>query len=594
MPFRFNFPRRKSPLADITLDHVLSGDTCEPISLSDFETYLEHKEYSIENLHFVSWYQNYRRKFFALCSDLQSLSPPPSLGSQKEHDTIPSPNPARTEQRIEASYRHFESALLATEPKNTSRVVPTLPLSHPQSPTFSTHSESSNNAFKSQPSSPLLIHASVNVGPASTYTLNPSSRTEQPFRHECERVVQTFVRTGGSKEIVVDGRIRDMVIRDLTWTTHPDIFLPIYEQAYDTLSTVSLPHFLKLSSTNVNPPKAMFWLRVGMLNLTIALVVSIATILSIDDYTLRKKVSGGWNSGGESRLAKARAWRLFAVPCATLGGMQFWSAYKGFCSDVWGRGRTQLRPWELDLIKFDGTFDEDPNLATDIELARSDSKHSLSGGLNMDKTSSNSSTSSSSGPNTISSAKGLSHDVRIHEADRASLTSHSWSKKEMSTTRIPPPRIDTDFEAEIARLATLFTIDHDEAPWSENVPVDHVPSQESLAREPTSLGLLPRASRPHSSLQVIAPFSQPPPSPRPQSPSDSASAPNGISSQDSPPYMDRFGEGKAIPMFGPERIVLDKRIAAVHRQTLVEMLWIGLVWGTVFTAGVLAIPGRRW
>lgn len=93
---------------------------------------------------------------------------------------------------------------------------------------------------------------------------------------------------------------------------------------------MSLPHFFTLSSTNVNRPKAFFWLGVGILNLTIAIVVSLATILSIDDYTLRKPVTGGWDSGGESRLAKARAWRLFAVPCATLGGMQFWSFYQGY------------------------------------------------------------------------------------------------------------------------------------------------------------------------------------------------------------------------------------------------------------------------
>ena len=30
-------------LSEITLDHILSGETCEPISLADFEAYLTYK-----------------------------------------------------------------------------------------------------------------------------------------------------------------------------------------------------------------------------------------------------------------------------------------------------------------------------------------------------------------------------------------------------------------------------------------------------------------------------------------------------------------------------------------------------------------------
>ena len=41
------FPRvrlRLAPqLSSITLDNILSGDTCEPISLTDFEAYLTYK-----------------------------------------------------------------------------------------------------------------------------------------------------------------------------------------------------------------------------------------------------------------------------------------------------------------------------------------------------------------------------------------------------------------------------------------------------------------------------------------------------------------------------------------------------------------------
>ena len=169
-------------------------------------------------MHFVSWYQNYRRKFFALSEELQSLSPSPALASSSELDAIPSPNPVKTEERLEVSHRNFQSIVLATQPNNVSQV--------PHSPTVSVNTASSHNVtlpFKSQPNSPLLSDTFPSMALINATAPDLPIRAEQPFRHECERVAQTFAKAGGSKEIVVDSQIRDMVLRDLTWTTHPDI-----------------------------------------------------------------------------------------------------------------------------------------------------------------------------------------------------------------------------------------------------------------------------------------------------------------------------------------------------------------------------------
>ncbi|CAL1700094.1 unnamed protein product [Somion occarium] len=559
MPFTWRFGKRVSPLDSVTLDHVISGDTCAPISLPDFEAYLAHKEYSIENLHFLSWYQNYRRKFFNLPQHLQALSPPPSSVSQKDHDAVPCPSPVKTEMRLESSKRNFESFTLAAGPDGMLAAG-----ASPISPTFSTYSASSSNNISSPLASPTKFQSSQPDSTISSPTLsstllassagfesvNGVRKETQPFRHECMCVVQTFVKAASSKEIMVDGRIRDMVIRDLTWSTHPDIFLPIYEQAYDTLAAVSLPHFLTLSATNVNRPKAFFWLSVGTLNLTIALLISLATILSIDDYTLRKRVTGGWDSGGESRLAKARAWRLFAVPFATLGGMQFYSAYKGFCSDVWGRGRTQLRPWELDLVEFDGTFDD--NVSFPEKMPDPEKGMNVVG---MDKTRS-------------SSSSGFAN--RKSEDKVFPKVSGESTPKRTSIKRIPPPRIDTGLAEEMNPRRRKEVWEKD-ASVAVNVQGMTLPSTVDLG----------------------PPFDCPLP----------AQDPVQGSAQDHsfPPLTDpqsthgsHFGDGKKIPMFGPERVVLDKRIAAVHRQVLVDMLWIGLVWGCLFTVLLLGVPGRRW
>ncbi|KAG5718554.1 hypothetical protein E4T56_gene12759, partial [Termitomyces sp. T112] len=51
---RFNF---EPHLSDVTLASILTGNTCAPISLSDFEKYLTFVEYSVENLQFLVWFQ---------------------------------------------------------------------------------------------------------------------------------------------------------------------------------------------------------------------------------------------------------------------------------------------------------------------------------------------------------------------------------------------------------------------------------------------------------------------------------------------------------------------------------------------------------
>lgn len=46
-------------------------------------------------------------------------------------------------------------------------------------------------------------------------------------------------------------------------------------------------------------------------------------------------------------------------------------------------------------------------------------------------------------------------------------------------------------------------------------------------------------------------------------------------------------------VFGPERVVLDPRIKAVHRRVMRDILVVGFVWGVVLTVVVLALPHRH-
>jgi len=80
---------------------------------------------------------------------------------------------------------------------------------------------------------------------------------------------------------------------------------------------------------------------VGTLDIIIATVVAVLTIYYKPAFTIS-------STGSLLQLPWARAWRLFSILPASLGGAQVYSAWRGFCSEVYGRGDTQLKTWELE------------------------------------------------------------------------------------------------------------------------------------------------------------------------------------------------------------------------------------------------------
>lgn len=322
-------------LRDIRLANVLSGNTCTPIGLPDFEAYLAFVEYSLENLHFVVWYQDYRRRFFSLPESEQQYSP----GSASTEFPFSTPSHARTEHSIKAAERR------ATAPSSTtsndkvsfssysSCEALKCTLSRVEThPALAMPERSASAASQSIPLSAVLSKSSQCR--AESLCVNTEM---QPLRGETSKAVATFLRPGSSKELTLDSRMRDAVIADLTWNTHPDVLLPIYEEIYSSLETVSLPRFLAYASTNINLPRQIFWYVVGLTDFLAGLALAIILITTIP-------VPPQAN----------RAWRLFAVPLTALGAMQMYSAWRGFCSNIWRRGNMQVRPWELERGGGDG------------------------------------------------------------------------------------------------------------------------------------------------------------------------------------------------------------------------------------------------
>lgn len=59
------------------LVHVLSGTTCQPVSLQDFRFYLQYKEHTAENLDIYFWFIGYRNRFNAMSVEEKIKSPSP-------------------------------------------------------------------------------------------------------------------------------------------------------------------------------------------------------------------------------------------------------------------------------------------------------------------------------------------------------------------------------------------------------------------------------------------------------------------------------------------------------------------------------------
>jgi len=102
------------------------------------------------------------------------------------------------------------------------------------------------------------------------------------------------------------------------------------KKIYNMLEATTLPRFLAFASTNINLPKQIFWYSLGCFNITISIVIAVALILTVP-----------------TPPQSNRAWRLFSAVFAACGSGEIYSAWRGFCSQIWRRGNMQLHVWEL-------------------------------------------------------------------------------------------------------------------------------------------------------------------------------------------------------------------------------------------------------
>ncbi|EMD40355.1 hypothetical protein CERSUDRAFT_91071 [Gelatoporia subvermispora B] len=486
----------KNQLSSVTLANVLSGDTCPPISLGDFEGYLAHQEYSIENLHFIVWFQDYRRRFFALPPEDQALSPGPTEFS------FSTPSPARTAAVIAESKQH--AAVLRHKASTTSSAVllfsggPNPPPPSPTTPASSSSGTFTSAVSDASTASTHSAHEDVERG-GPPPALRPHA---QPLRAECTRAVATFFAPSAPEELTLDSALRDAIIRDLTWNTHPNVFQPVYEEIYHSVESVSLPRFLAAAAVNINLPKQLYWYGVGLTYFLFGAVVAIVLITCLP------------GSGPASRC-----WRLCAVPFASLGWMSMYSGWRGFCTEVWSRGNTQLRVWELREL--------DTEAAAHWDRVLDDAASTASPALPV--------------------------LPEAHEPDGAQPNVGAIAP--FAEPALPDflSHPDCDIDISDAFAANGEILEEPKLPADPPAP----PISAELTAQPAA-----------------AIF--------PPGPPDASN-----------PTPEEEEQYRRPPVFGPERVVRDPRIQALHRQVGLDMWWVGFWFNLAFVPLVLAVPGLR-
>ncbi|GJE87465.1 regulator of G protein signalling domain-containing protein [Phanerochaete sordida] len=551
LTFRRPRIRLSAPLSTLSLDDVLSGDTCAPISLPDFDAYLAHREHSAENLRFVVWYQSYRRRFFALPPAQQRRSPGPRAFS------FALPSPARTAQHAS---------------RVSSRATHDLPSTHAST-------ASASPTLSRTPSAPL---------PARAYV--PAPPEQQPLRAECTLVAATFLVPGAPCELTLPALVLSAILRDLACNTHPDVFLPAYEHAYDALLSTSLPRFLASAEENMNWEKKLYWWLYGALTSAVGWGIVIGCLFI--DY---------WSDKTEGRR---RAWRLLGVPFLTLGAMQMYAAYRGFCTQVWGRGNMQLRPWELYAPPSPPPSPSPPTTGSEKKSRRV----SLSSVGSLRK-----------GAELVE----LFECPAVPPAVREDQREYERDSQPGSDPPYPPhlaPASAPNFQPDVQpNVQPGHPSDSDHRP--RDPAHDPGPAILELQRTPPRPPALPPLVAdgyrdawdapsptlgPRSPLSPTSPTSptspsapslpHPPPSPHsPRKPSiwRKMRRSKDVEAADAPYAVRAPGLGARARVFGPERVVLDPRIRRAHRRVLRDILSFGALAGTVLAVVVLALPHAR-
>lgn len=229
------------------MSDIVQGRTCVPISLHEFRLYLKYQEHSLENLDFYLWFQDYKRRWDQLPLDAKLLSPPPQekpsyvgyvlSSSVKQYNTdhiesgdsgLIGAHGEAGDTVEESSIRHSNTSVGATDSKH-----------------YDANSTLTSSTYAGH------YHDMKNVPSHNSYYQGTDPKS-QPFRAEIEQVLKTFFSETSEKELNIDGYIRQYVLNNIRYTTHPEVFEPVRDKVYETIERSSMRNFMNHALQNID------------------------------------------------------------------------------------------------------------------------------------------------------------------------------------------------------------------------------------------------------------------------------------------------------------------------------------------------------
>lgn len=244
---------RAATLDQLTLAHILNGETCPPIGFEDFAAFVTHKEFTTENLLFVVWFRSYQHRYNGLPRKEREGIPIPStrlgdrytpfayLDKEVDGSTIRpreslsgglkveiQAEPSSSGMGESSRTRHYKDGEFAPCVGNSCDCGD--PSSH-------SGSSPSKRSFLSRRKTKVYDAEQPHPGPSKTGPIIRSSAlhprlpppgtkmlgpAEQPMREEAERAFATFLRKGGSRELGISDELRVFARDTLKRSTAPE------------------------------------------------------------------------------------------------------------------------------------------------------------------------------------------------------------------------------------------------------------------------------------------------------------------------------------------------------------------------------------
>ncbi|ESZ94790.1 hypothetical protein SBOR_4809 [Sclerotinia borealis F-4128] len=297
----------------LSVDNIINGSTCPPMTVREFMNYLEYIEHAPENLQFFLWFRDYTLRF-EKSKPSNPFSTPPTTATSERKDF--------------ASEYHNDSAVRFCDGVDDERPINQIKSIMNSPPQFiapwETDFDKEGSSLMEVPSS---AQDSYRVVAEQTFIRSGVKIPDinLPHRDEIDRIIAIYIADNGSRQLNLSSRQRIGLLERLSTTTHPTAFQPIVETVEYSLRNQAHPNFIRWSISNSNKPRQMFAKGLGATLIIFGFFYAILATLS----------------------NMSRGWRAFSAVFWVMGISTLYAAFRGMCIVLHGLHHRHLRPWEL-------------------------------------------------------------------------------------------------------------------------------------------------------------------------------------------------------------------------------------------------------